>query len=233
MHTLHDHWLRLFAWFIQDGASRATFCLVVITAWYAYLTWRMAKAMARQTRALVQPIVTLDIATDQFYPQGRFTVGNVGTQPFIVLDMRIVCRIEEVKKHQDFMMYERHILPPSDSVSFTFDFLKSYQEDGFTTFMGGGVVANIAVVVADLGEQNIQTYQMYTYWKTLTMKRGLPWRVRRKNWAAPFKQWYWRFRYKFWPPKPITLESPKPDAQTSAPRGEKASPQNADSPDGL
>ncbi|MBB5064961.1 hypothetical protein [Granulicella mallensis] len=231
MHTLDNHWIRLFAWFIKDGASRATFCLVVITAWYAYLTARMAKAMANQTRAIVQPILTIEIAVDSFFPTGRFEIKNVGTQPFIILDIRLECHIESVVTDDDFLMYERHILPPDESIAFRFDLRERYEAKGFRVYAEGGVVANVTVVVADLSEQTIQTYRNFTHWKTLRMDKGLPWRVRRKNWIAPWKQWYWRIRYKVKPPVLTIPETPKPNTQSSASVKEKSGPPDNDSTD--
>jgi hypothetical protein len=53
MHFLREHWLWMWHWLTGENGTRATVLLVFITAWYAWLTYRMAKAMNRQTRAQV------------------------------------------------------------------------------------------------------------------------------------------------------------------------------------
>jgi hypothetical protein len=90
------------------------------------------------------------------------------------------------------------------------------------------VTANVTVVVADLTEQTVQTYRMFTYWRTLSMTKGLPWRVRRRIWIAPFRQGYYRILYRFRPPVFFPTEPPKPKTQAS----EKPASQADDSPDG-
>jgi uncharacterized membrane protein len=57
MHTLYEFGLRLFDWLTMQGAERATVVLVLITACNVFLTHRMAKAMNRQTRAMIQPVL--------------------------------------------------------------------------------------------------------------------------------------------------------------------------------
>jgi hypothetical protein len=71
MSFLYDYWLRLFSWLTKDSAAHSTALLVFITAWYAVLTYRMSRAMERQTRAMVQPVLHLEICTQPDDPKGQ------------------------------------------------------------------------------------------------------------------------------------------------------------------
>jgi hypothetical protein len=192
----------LFDWLTKQGAARATVILVFITAWYAFLTHRMAKAMNRQTRAMIQPVLSMDfdIEKEEFYPKGRFEVKNVGAQPVLILNMRLGCRIHDMALFDEYKFYERHILPPSEKMAFKFDFTERYQKKGATVWSPGFASFNLEVVTSDLGEEVILTYRYSAYWRILTVKKGMPLRVHWKFFSTPFKQWYYRILYKFNPP---------------------------------
>jgi hypothetical protein len=88
-----DWWIRFWSWMPGDNGIRATVILVFITAWYAYLTLRMANAIARQTRALIQPIVVMsfNFGQENLYPAGSIEIKNIGTQPLLILDLKLMC----------------------------------------------------------------------------------------------------------------------------------------------
>ena len=92
--SLYDWWMVVWLWLLRDNASRTTVLLMVTTGIYAYLTWKMAKAIAHQTRAMIQPIVSIEffIEKEESFPKGRFEVKNLGAQPLLILDMRLECR---------------------------------------------------------------------------------------------------------------------------------------------
>ena len=204
--SLYHEWLRLWLWLRGENASRATVILVFITAWYAFLTHRMAKAMNRQTRAMIQPIISMDfvVEKDEPYPKGRFTVKNLGSQPMLLLDMRLQCRRENILIFETYNMYERHILPPDDQIAFNFDFTERYTKKGVLWWSPGCCTFYLEVVVSDLAEEIILTYGNSAYWGILTMKNGMPLRVRWKFFSSFITQRYYRVLYKF---KPQTFDS--------------------------
>jgi hypothetical protein len=58
-HTLDDSY-RVWGWLLANNASRTAVLLLFITTVYAFLTWEMARAIARQTRAMIQPVAHLE-----------------------------------------------------------------------------------------------------------------------------------------------------------------------------
>src|SRR5208283_5448992 len=87
----------VFDWLSANGAAHATVILVFITGFYAFLTWRMAKAIAQQTRAMIQPVISLTIKWEpEFNPKGYFIIKNIGTQPLLLLDIHMTCNREGV-----------------------------------------------------------------------------------------------------------------------------------------
>jgi hypothetical protein len=212
MHFAYEKCLRAWQWLIAENGVRATVLLVLITAWYAWLTYRMAKSMNRQTRAQIQPILKIDInvGQEEFLPKGTFSVKNIGTQPSLIRHMRMTCRRDSTEEYTEYLMYERHLLPPQDWLSFHFDFAESFTKRGFIWWSPGVCSFNLCVVASDLSGDVTLTYDKNEYWKTLGVSQGMPWWVRRKFIAAYFRQRYYRVLYKIKPPKPILME---PEAQ--------------------
>ena len=236
MHFLHEQWLWVWDWLRKDGGTRATVLLVFITGWYAWLTYRMAKAMNRQTRAQIQPILEINIRVgkEEFYPKGSFTVKNLGTQPALVRHMRMTCRLDGVEEYDEYLMYERHLMTPDDFLSFSFDFTEKFTKRGIRWWTPGICSFNLWVVASDLSEDVTLTYVGNQYWKTLSVSKGMPWWVRRKFIVTFFRQRYYRVLYKFKPPKPILPkeDAQEPDTQTEpSPVEISIPPHDNDSPD--
>ena len=195
MHSLYEHWLWLFDWLTKQGAARATVIqvfitsiLVFITAWYVILTRRMAMAMNRQTRAMIQPVLSIDfdIEKDEFFPKGRFEVKNLGAQPLLLLDMRLKCRRENMVMFDDgYMIYERHILPPGGQIASKFDFTERFKQMGVTWWSPGIATFNLEVVASDLSEEIVLTYRSYAHVKDLRVTKGTPLRVHWKSSQLP------------------------------------------------
>lgn len=209
MRELHEGWLWVWNWLTKEGASRATVILVFITAWYALLTHRMARAMNRQTRAMIQPVLSVDfrIEKEEFLPKGSFTVKNLGVQPVLLLDTRLRCRRDGIVFFKEHAMYERHILPPQDFVTFNFDFTEEFRRIGVQTWSPGMCSFNLEAVASDLSEEMILRYDSSAYWRTLTVKSGMPLRLRWKFLYSYFRQRYYRIYYKF---KPLLISSEVP-----------------------
>jgi len=67
---------KVWSWLLAT-ASRATVILVFITGFYAILTWRMAKAISSQTRAMIQLVALLQFHwKEEEYHPGRGGAHN-------------------------------------------------------------------------------------------------------------------------------------------------------------
>ncbi len=210
MYVFYEKWLWAWRWLTGESGTRATVLLVFITAWYAWLTYRMARAMNRQTRAQIQPILEIDInvGDDEFLPKGTFSLKNIGAQPALIRHMRMTCHREGTEEYDEYPMYERHLVTPQDCLSFEFDFTEAFKKRGFKWWSPGICSFNLWIVASDLSGDVTLTYIKNQYWKTLGVSQGMPWWVRRKSIAAYFRQRYYRALYKFKPTKPI-IKKPK------------------------
>jgi hypothetical protein len=208
--SLYDWWMEVWLWLLRDNASRTTVLLMVITGIYAYLTWKMAKAIAHQTRATIQPIVSIEffIEKEESFPKGRFEVKNRGAQPLLLLDMRLECRRAKMLMFEEYKVYERHILPPQEVIRFSFDFTERFRKEGVMWWSPGIAGFNLQVVASDLSEEMVLTYRKFSYLRILTVQRYMPLRVRWKFLSSPFRQWYHRIDYRF---HPMRYEGHTPD----------------------
>jgi len=237
MHRLYEDLLRLWAWLSKEDVSRvATGLLVFITAWYAILTYRMAKAMNRQTNAMIQPVLSMDfrIEKEEFYPKGSFDIRNLGAQPALLLDTRLRCYREGTTLFHKYEMYERHILPPQDRLGFNFDLTEDFRKAGFTWWTPGICSYTLEVVASDLSQDIVLAYSRSAYWQTLRVEKGMPIRVWWKFFYGYIRSRYYRIVYKFRKPKPLLIpnDAPKLKPQTWAWLRGKSTRQNSDSHDG-
>jgi hypothetical protein len=91
---LHDLY-RVFEWFSANSGAHATVSLVIITAFYVFLTDRVTKAMVRQTRAMIQPILSLKMVWTgsglfgKYPTKGRVFIENQGNQPAVLLESSV------------------------------------------------------------------------------------------------------------------------------------------------
>jgi len=195
LHSLHEHWLCVWDWLTKQGASRATVMLVFITAWYAWLTSRMTRSMSLQTKAMVQPVLGLEMSQnkDEPYPKGRWQAKNLGEKPVVLIDLRLECRRDSRILQEGYMFYRNHVLPPGEQIAFEFDFTKRFlDEQGRGWFSHGMESFNIEVVAADISEQVVLTYRMSLYWQSLSVRKGMPARVRWRIWSDPMRYFYRR-----------------------------------------
>jgi len=176
MHQWHDDVIWIWAWLSKEDVSRvATALLVCVTAWYAWLTSRMTRSMSLQTRAMVQPVLGIMLYQnkDEAYPKGRWQAKNLGEKPVVLIDIRLECRRDSRVFHEEYMLYQRHVLPPGESIAFEFDFTKKFLDhQGRGWFSPGMESFNIEIVAADISEQVILTYRMFLYSQSLSVKKG-------------------------------------------------------------
>jgi hypothetical protein len=166
---------------------------------------------------MIQPVLSIEFTIDNAdpYPRGNFCVKNLGSQPTLLLDMRLSSRRESIQAFQEFGMYERHIMPPKDEISFRFDFTKDFEKKGFRWWSPGVCSFNLEVTASDLAEEVILAYRSYAYQRFLSVRSGMPLRVRWKFFCAYFRQRYYRILYMFRPPRLMLTpdETPKRKAR--------------------
>jgi hypothetical protein len=193
MHQALDVWRLLFRWLSDNSAAHSTTLLVFITAWYAVLTYRMSKAMNRQTRAMVQPVLDIEVRgnEDEFYPKGSFIIRNAGTQPLILLDIELYCHMADIGSttHQ-YSLWDEHILPPGQELQPLFDFTREFERQGAQIWTRGWYSYQLRVVASDLSKSIVLTYSNIPVLSVTNVKAGLPRRVRWRHWNRAVR---WRY----------------------------------------
>jgi hypothetical protein len=190
---LSQHWLWLFDWLTKQGASRATVILVFITAWYAFLTYRMSTAMARQTRALVQPALHVQVrmSSEECYPEGSFVIQNVGTQTVLLLDISLSCSMNKKTAFDRYTLWDEHILPPGQELEPIFDFTRDFEGQGLRTWSSGFYGYYLGVTASDLSKSVVLTYSNLPILSVSNVRAGMPWRVRMR-YAKRSLRWKWQ-----------------------------------------
>jgi hypothetical protein len=201
MHFTLDHWYRLWTWLLENSASRATAVLVFIAGLYAILTWRMTRAVARQTRAMIQPVALLEFhwKQEKYYPASYFEIKNLGTQPLLLLDVKLWCSccMQERKSFTEhYTLWDEHIIPHGKSLCPVFDFKRRFENDKLAwspVFLS----YSLEVVASDLSKQVVLTYRNIPVLSIVNVDKGMPLSVR---WRYLVKR-YRRFLYRFKRPK--------------------------------
>ena len=203
MHYILDVWYKLWSWLLADNASRATVILALITSLYVFLTWRMAKAIARQTRAMIQPVASLEFFWDrkQFHPAGFFEIKNLGAQPLLVLDVKLWCRIFQGKDFTEhYKLWDEHIIPPGLSLRPRFDFESQFEREKLS-WRPEWMSYSLEVVTSDLSKQIVLTYRNIPVLSVVNVSSGMPLAVRWRYFLKPFAWRYLRLLYRFKRPK--------------------------------
>jgi hypothetical protein len=188
-------------WLSANNAVHANAVLVCITGVYVVLTWRMAKTMAQQTRAMIQPVISLTIKWEpEFNPKGHFVISNIGTQPLLLLDIRMTCNCEGVNQIHDFLLWEEHFLGPNQDLRPMFDFIPEIEKK-FGTWVAnkflrasqeGELGYSLEVVTSDMSKQVVNTYRNIPALGVVYHDNRIPLRVRWRYFKRPFSQNYYR-----------------------------------------
>lgn len=205
MHYILDHWYKFWVWLLANSASRATGILVLITGWYVILTWRMTKAIARQTRAMIQPVALLEFhwKEEKYHPVGYFEIKNLGSQPLLLLDVKLWCHLnmyEGKNFTEHYTLWDENIIPPGKSLCPQFDF-KSRFEKLNLTWSSSCLSYSLEVVASDLSKQVVLTYGIIPVLSIANVRKGMPLSVRWRYFLKPFEWRYRRFLYRFKRPK--------------------------------
>jgi hypothetical protein len=199
MHYILDRGYRLWAWLLQD--SRATAILVFITAWYAILTWRMTQAVARQTRATIQPVALLEFhwKNEKYYPASYFEIKNLGTQPLLLLDVKLWCSCGIAKRRnftQHYTLWDEHIIPPGESLRPKFDFKHQFENEKLQ-WSCVSLSYSLEVVASDLSKQVVLTYRNIPVLSLVNVDKGMPLSVRRRYFVKRIARRYYGLLYRF------------------------------------
>jgi hypothetical protein len=198
--------LKAWHWFRADNASRTSVLLMIITGFYAYLTWKMARSIAQQTKALAQPVLKPEFKIDkeEFYPKGSFYMKNIGTQPLLILDTLLTARRDENKQYMSFDIWNENLLPPSEYFGFDFDFTEEFKKLGYTWWTPGISAFLLEIVTSDLSKRTVITYKAYSTMQYVGVEHGMPWRLRSKNFRIFVRSRFYRVYYRIRPPRYFT-----------------------------
>lgn len=198
MHHILYFGRAIWNWLLADNASRATVLLAVITALYCFVTWRMAKAISLQTRAMIQPVVLLEFHWEQekYYPANYFEIKNLGSQPLLLLDVKLWCRLYRVKSFTDHQtLWDEHIIPPGESLRPRFDFKRQFENEKLR-WSSIQLSYALDVVASDLSKTVVLTYRNIPVLSIVNISRGMPLSVRWRYFLKPFMRLYHRILYR-------------------------------------
>jgi len=179
---------KLVAW-LANGQN-ATVVLVFITTWYVLLTRRMAKAAFRQTTAMLQPTLSLGIhygkGHGDFAPEGHFTINNLGSQPVVLLDVRLRC-LPMGGSPLEKTYGDDYIVSPHDVISREFSFRDELHPMMITTV---AYSYQLLVVAADVGRQVVAEYELLPVIGMQMCRLKYPMTVR---WKYVVRSLKWRY----------------------------------------
>jgi len=205
MHYILGEGHKLWGWLVADNGVRATVFLVFITAWYSFTTHSMARAIARQTHAMIQPVARLKVHWENdasYNARGYFEIKNVGTQPLLILDIKLSCHAGgEETFVETFNLWDEHIIPPGESLCPEFDFTRdlSALEESLPFPMEPGY--SLEVVTSDLNQQVVLRYLDSTALGISNVQKGKPLSVRWRYFLKRLRWRYHRLRRRFTGPK--------------------------------
>jgi hypothetical protein len=204
MHYIVDGWRGVWNWLLANNASRATGLLVFITGLYAFLTWRMTTAITVQTRAMIQPVALLEFHWEQepFYPASYFEIKNRGSQPLLLLDVKLWCGLQgkDFTEHQT--LWDEHIIPPGESLRPQFDFKRRFELANLS-WSSNDLSYLLEVVTSDLSKTVVLTYRNLPVFSIVNVSKGMPLPVRWRYFLKPFMSRYYRILYRFKYPKSV------------------------------
>ncbi|MGD0800463.1 MAG: hypothetical protein ABR906_04025 [Terracidiphilus sp.] len=188
-------------WLNANGASHVTVILGVVTGLNVLLTWWMAKAIARQTRAMIQPVVNLEFHwknEEKYNPESYFEIKNLGSQPLLVIDVKLYCGLDGGRWHytDHQTLWDEHIIPPGGSLCPRFNFNRIFERDKLSWSLER-LSYSLEVVVADLSKSIKLTYFNLPILSIVNVHKGMSLSVRWRYFLKPFKRHYYRIYYKF------------------------------------
>ena len=185
---------RLLDWLSADNASHATVILLFVTGLYVLLTFKMARAMSRQTKAMLQPILSLGFSWsgEKFSPRGEINIENLGSQPVVLLDIFLTCSASNKPFEKAFGGLDDNVIAPHQVIHANFDF-ENQLTDVDVSLAGQSIGYELAVVASDLGREAVLEYKLSPVLAMRVAREKYPLRVRLKYLSRAFKWKYYRF----------------------------------------
>ncbi len=142
-------------WYWLSQGQNATILLLIVTATYVAVTYRMAKSVARQTTGMLQPV--LDVTCNEDRGKGLIIIRNLGTHPVVLLDTRIVCYPHGLKPVvRIFEGDDEQIISAGANPSIIFSFEGLVPEQ----YLQGICGYELMVVASDLSRQVVVQYRV-------------------------------------------------------------------------
>ena len=174
---------RFWHWVQQGGNSNIV--LVVVTAWYSWLTFRMLKWGSAQAREQLRPNLVLTITRSPTDPtEGHFAIENVGERHVSILDALVTSYVDGArfsKVHPDDV--RGAILPPKQKLSGSFPISPRFDERVICTFR---------VASSDVGCRVFRTYEYWSNVHKMLVSEHRPVRIAVRMWMAPLRAWHFK-----------------------------------------
>jgi len=137
---------------------------------------------------------------------GYFEVKNLGTQPLLLLDVKLACHFRHMGHFRSFtnedMVWDEYIIPPGGSLRPEFDFKRQFERENLQWSVMG-LSYSLEVVASDLSKQIVLTYRNIPVVGLVSVSKGMPLSVRWRYFLKPFNIHYRRLLYRFTRTKPV------------------------------
>jgi hypothetical protein len=163
----------LLHWIQQGGNSNLI--LVLITACYVVLTYRMAKTARMQTEGALRPALRVVIDRGDHPYTGSVKLMSYGSQPAMILFISFEGSAGERRFPYGFDVTHGQLLAAGEPITLPFDFEHLFTEDVKGRADKG---YSLIVCASDLSQTVRATY--YHYWPSGSSycRTGMPWKVK-------------------------------------------------------
>jgi len=185
MHFLLNELGRFWEWMRQG--SNSSMILVIITAVYVYLTYKILVYSTLLAREEVRPKIVVNVSQDS-RAHGHLLIQNVGKYNAVILDASLT-RYEDCcfSCRQPIEVLQGALLPPGTTLDAPFDLTRLIRTD-----RGGPIAYRVVVVASDSSERIFVTYDYRSHVHRMVIDSGCPLRVRIRKLLHPFrKAWWW------------------------------------------
>ncbi len=146
---------------------------------------------------MTQPLLVFDFRweKEKYHPEGHVLIKNVGTQPLLLLDIKLSCSVDSIRLAHRFKLWDEHILSPGESLTPTFSFMHEFDK---ATYRIRPISAGygLEVVASDLSKETVLRYYSIPVLNVCYCTKGMPFSVRAKYFIKPWKQRYHRLRHR-------------------------------------
>jgi hypothetical protein len=152
---------------------------------------------------MIQPVALLEFHWEQekYYPASYFEIKNLGTQPLLLLDVKLRCVLSMVKNFTEhYTLWDEHIIPPGQSLRPRFDFKREFEKNKLP-WNSAFLSYALEVVASDLSKQVVLTYRNIPVLSIVNVRTGMPLSVRWRYLLKPLRRRYQRLLYRFKRPR--------------------------------